>query len=112
MIFNELIFRGLSVDTGVSIKNVIENGKHTGKKLEIDFVVNSPSSRIYIQSALAIPDDKKMEQELAAFRNIPDSFRKVVITGGNYRPWYNDDGIMLVPLLDFLLDKSLLDRMF
>ena len=53
-----------------------------------------------------------MEQELAAFRNIPDSFRKVVITGGNYRPWYNDDGIMFVPLLDFLLDKSLLDRMF
>ena len=112
VIFNELIFRGISVDTGVSIKNVVENGKHTGKKLEIDFVVNSPSSRIYIQSALAIPDDKKMEQELAAFRNIPDSFRKVVITGGNYRPWYNDDGIMFIPLLDFLLDKNLLDRMF
>ena len=112
VIFNELIFRGLNVDTGAAIKDTITDGKHERKQLEVDFVVNKSSSRVYIQSALTIPDNQKMEQELASLRSIPDSFRKVVVTGGNYRPWQNEEGIQFVPLFDFLLNPDILERMF
>lgn len=111
VIFNDLICRGLSVDTGLTVKDTISNGKHEKKQLEIDFVVNSASSRVYIQSAFAIPDELKMNQELSSLRSISDSFRKIVVTGGNYKPWHNEEGIMFISLFDFLLDYNLLERL-
>ena len=51
---------------------------------------------------------KKMQQELASLNSIPDSFKKIVVTGGNYKPWQNEQGIQFVPLFDFLLNKSML----
>lgn len=108
VIFNELIGRGLSVDTGVVVKDVTIEGKHERRQFEVDFVVNGPNTKVYIQSALAITDDKKMQQELASLNSIPDSFKKIVVTGGNYKPWQNEQGIQFVPLFDFLLNKSML----
>lgn len=108
VIFNELIGRGLSVDTGVVVKDVTIEGKHERRQFEVDFVVNGPNTKVYIQSALAITDDKKMHQELASLNSIPDSFKKIVVTGGNYKPWQNEQGIQFVPLFDFLLNKSML----
>ena len=84
MILNELIGRGLSVDTGVVVKDVKENMKK--RQFEVDSVVNVPNTKVYIQSALAITDDKKMQQESASLNSIPDPFKKIVVTGGNYKP--------------------------
>lgn len=108
VIFNELIGRGLSVDTGVVVKDVTIEGKHERKQFEVDFVVNCPNTKVYIQSALAITDERKMNQELASLNIIPDSFKKIVITGGNFKSWQNEQGIQFVPLFDFLLNKNIL----
>lgn len=112
IIYNELVHRGLNVDTGVTYKNLVKDGHSERRQFEVDFVVNNASSRVYIQSALMIPDQVKMDQELESLRQIPDAFRKVVITNGNFKPWYNEEGILFVPLFDFLLDKNLLEKMF
>ena len=112
IIYNELVQRGLNVDTGVTYKNFVKDGHSGRRQFEVDFVVNNASSRVYIQSALMIPDQVKMDQELESLRQIPDAFRKVVITSGNFKPWYNEEGILFVPLFDFLLDKNLLEKMF
>ena len=101
MILNELIGRGLSVDTGVVVKDVKENMKK--RQFEVASVVNVPNTKVYIQSALAITDDKKIQQESASLNSIPDSFKKIVVTGGNYKPWQNEQVIQFVPLFDFLL---------
>lgn len=112
IIYNELVHRGLNVDTGVTYKNFVKDGHSERRQFEVDFVVNNASSRVYIQSALMTPDQVKMDQELESLRQIPDAFRKVVITSGNFKPWYNEEGILFVPLFGFLLDKNLLEKMF
>lgn len=78
------------------------------KQFEVDFVVNCPNTKVYIQSALAITDERKINLELASLNIIPDSFKKIVITGGNFKPWQNEQGIQFIPLFDFLLNKSIL----
>lgn len=78
------------------------------KQFEVDFVVNCPKTKVYIQSALAITDERKINLELASLNIIPDSFKKIVITGGNFKPWQNEQGIQFIPLFDFLLNKSIL----
>ncbi|MDE6309905.1 MAG: ATP-binding protein, partial [Muribaculaceae bacterium] len=76
--------------------------------LEVDFVVNDFDKRYYIQSALAIPDEDKMRQETASFRNINDSFKRVVIVRDDITPYRNDNGDLFIGLFDFLLDPELL----
>ena len=67
-IFNELTMRGYAVDVGnVSIDGTSPSGKHEIRRYEVDFVVNKASERIYIQSAFAIPDRAKREQETFPF---------------------------------------------
>lgn len=77
--------------------------------MEIDFVANLGSKRYYIQSALAIPDKVKLDQESNSFRNINDGFKKVIIVKENINPWYTTDGILIMGLFDFLLNPSSLD---
>ena len=109
-IYNELIYRGFSVDVGVVEINTIENGKKIRKHLEIDFVANLGSRRYYIQSALAVPDKKKMEQEQAAMVNVPDSFKKIIVVESGTPIWRNEQGVTIMNVYDFLLDKNSLDR--
>ena len=108
-IYNELIYRGYKVDVGVVEIRVDENGKKAHKQLEVDFVVNQGSKRYYIQSAYALPNQEKVEQEQASLIKIPDSFKKIIITSGNFPVWRNDQGITIIGLFDFLLNDDSLD---
>lgn len=108
-IYNELIYRGYKVDVGVVEIRVDENGKKARKQLEVDFVVNQGSKRYYIQSAYALPNQEKVEQEQASLIKIPDSFKKIIITSGNFPVWRNDQGITIIGLFDFLLNDDSLE---
>ena len=109
IIFNELKIRGFNVDVGV-ITQYESNEKGNGlrKQLEIDFVCNKGSKRYYIQSAYALPDQTKVEQEQRPLIRTGDSFKKIIITKDAPAPYYNDSGILIMNLYDFLLnDRSL-----
>lgn len=108
-IYNELIYRGYSVDVGVVEIRTVENEKLLKKQLEVDFVVNDASKRYYIQSAFALPDCEKMEQEQASLVKIPDSFKKIIIVGDNTPVSRNEEGITIMGIFDFLLNENSLD---
>ena len=111
VIYNELKMRGYNVDVGVvPIVEVNENGKQQRKQLEIDFVCNRGSSRYYIQSAYSLPDEEKRSQEIRPFYKINDSFKKIVITGDVISPHYDEDGILMINIYDFLLDPTVIER--
>jgi predicted AAA+ superfamily ATPase len=110
VIYNELCRMGYNVDIGlVETFSRDDMGKSTRKNLEIDFVVNRHDQRLYIQSAYWMPDEEKLEQELASFRNVSDGFRKILIEGDRYTTHYNEEGILVMSLYDFLL-KGLIDN--
>ena len=108
-IYNELIYRGYSVDVGVVETRVDEGGKKVRKQLEVDFVVNQFNKRYYIQSAFALSDREKFEQEQAPLVKIPDSFKKIVVVGNNTPIWRNEEGITFMGIYDFLLNENSLD---
>ena len=110
IIFNELKIRGFNVDVGVVTINST-NGKGNGirKQLEIDFVCNKGSKRYYIQSAYAIPDQAKMEQEQRSLVMTGDFFKKVIITKDAPASYYNDDGVLIMSIYDFLLNVDSLE---
>lgn len=107
VVYNELRRQGYSVDVG-SVESFKRdaNGKLQRRNFEIDFVVNRADERLYIQSAYALPDKEKVEQEQASLLNVNDGFRKVIIAGDRYISNYNDDGILMLSLFDFLLGKG------
>ena len=111
VIYNELRMRGYSVDVGVvPVAEKDQNGKVTRKQLEVDFVCNLGSSRYYIQSAYALPDETKRMQEIRPFRKIDDSFRKIIITGDVVPTQYDEYGILTINIYDFLLDPKCLEK--
>lgn len=111
VIFNELKIRGFNVDVGViSINGVNEKGNGVRKQLEIDFVCTKGSKRYYIQSAYAIPDQAKMEQEQRSLILTGDFFKKIIITKDAPTPYYNDDGILVMSIYDFLLNENSLEN--
>ena len=107
LIYNELRMRGYSVDVGQVTQNTKNaNGISERKQLEVDFVCNRGQDRIYIQSAYALPSEEKTEQELRSLKQIKDSFQKVVIVGGMQPTFRNDDGILILNIFDFLLNRG------
>ena len=107
IIFNELKVRGYNVDVGVVVMNEVDkNGKKIRKQLEVDFVCNKGSKRFYIQSAYALPDKEKMEQEHRSLVNTGDGFKKIIITKDAVAPLYNDEGILVMSVYDFLLNPD------
>ena len=111
VIYNELVVRGYSVDVGVvNTFGRSAAGKTERKRLEIDFVVNRGSSRCYIQSALNIDSPEKAEQEKRSLKRVDDSFQKVVVVRDEPVPHYDDDGILIMGIRDFLLDPESLER--
>lgn len=110
IIYNELCMRGYQVDVGhVEIRKRNKSGQQTRLHLEIDFIVNEGSQRYYIQSAFAIPDKEKEEQETQSLLNVNDSFKKIVIVKDDIKPWRNEKGILIIGLMDFLLDQNSLE---
>lgn len=110
VIFNELKLRGFNVDVGViEINSTNEKGNRVRKQLEIDFVCNKGSRRYYIQSAYAMPDQAKMEQEQRSLMLTGDAFKKIIITKDSPGPYYNEDGVLVMNIFDFLLDENMLN---
>ena len=110
VIYNEMRMRGWLVDVGNVAQRVRnDKGQNIRVTLEVDFVCNKGSQRIYIQSAWRMPDADKMEQEKRSLRLVGDSFRKLLIVGEHTKPWSDDDGIQIVSIYDFLLDLSSTD---
>ncbi len=111
VLYNELCARGYSVDVGlVEVWEKNEQGKMEHKILEVDYVINRGSQRIYIQSAYMMPDHVKSAQEQRPLTKISDSFRKVIISGDNYGKFYNDEGILRIGVFEFLLNVNCLDE--
>ena len=110
VIYNELRSRGYLVDVGM-----VETRTRTAeygmirKQLEVDFVVNNGSRRYYIQSALALPDKEKIDQESASLKHISDNFQKIIIVKDNIVSYHNEEGILFISLFDFLLQRDILE---
>lgn len=110
VIYNELKMRGYSVDVGaVEKRGEIIDGKRKRQYFEVDFVANSGSQRVYIQSALRMPTEEKVKQESASLINIEDSFKKIIIVKDIIKPYHNNDGILIMGLFDFLLNPDSLN---
>ena len=110
VIYNELKLRGYSVDVGIVEKREkSEDGKSLRKRYEIDFVANQGYKRYYIQSALSMPTIEKEEQEQRSLMGVNDSFKKIIIVGGNVPIHYNESGILIIGIHDFLLKGDSLD---
>lgn len=107
IIFNELKMRGFNVDVGVIMQyETNEKGTSIRKQLEIDFVCNQGSKRYYIQSAYAIPDQAKMEQEQRSLMLTGDFFKRIIITKDTPTPYYNESGVLIMNVYDFLLNEN------
>lgn len=107
VIYNEMRMRGWLVDVG-NVYHRVRNteGKQQRVTLEVDFVCNKGSERIYIQSAWRMPDAEKMEQEKRSLRLVDDSFHKLLIVGEHTKQWSDENGIQIMSIYDFLLDWS------
>lgn len=105
VIYNELLMRGYNVDVGVVS---IREGD-ARKQIEVDFVCNQFNRKYYIQSALSLPTHEKTIQEERPLLNIPDNFKKIIIVKDNRKHWITDNGILVISLLEFLLNKNSLE---
>ena len=111
IIFNELKMRGFNVDVGVIVQyDTNDKGNSIRKQLEIDFVCNQGSKRYYIQSAYAIPDQDKMEQEQRSLMLTGDFFKRIIITKDTPAPYYNESGVLIMSVYDFLLNENSLEN--
>ena len=107
VIYNELRLRGFCVDVGmVEARTAKER-----EQLEVDFVANMADRRYYIQSAFAMPDDAKREQECASLKRIDDSFKKIIIMRDDIKPYHDNNGFYIVGLMDFLLKPDLMEQL-
>lgn len=110
IIYNELIKRGYNVDVGVvEMYEPNENGKSVLKKTEVDFVCNLADKRYYVQAAYIIDSKEKLRQEQKSLLHIDDFFKRIIIVKDNIAPHYNDDGVYMIGLYDFLLNDNCLD---
>ncbi len=111
ILYNELRRRGCKVDVGmVEQRFVDDDGKWKRKQLEVDFVVNQGNQRYYIQSALALPNEDKRKQEMGSLLRINDSFKKMIIVKDDIKPWRDENGILTMGLLDFLMNADSLEQ--
>lgn len=111
IIYNELLIRGFNVDVGIVERMQPDeaSGNKAEKLYEVDFVCNKASRRYYIQSAFAIPDRDKLRQETQSLLNIQDAFKKFILVKDDIKPWQNEEGIIVMGALDFLLNPNSLD---
>lgn len=101
IIYVELKRRGYSVDIGV----VYDRHNRTTAVKEVDFVVNDGDRRIYIQSALRMEEDSKINSEIHSLMLTNDFFKKIIIRNDIYHNYYDNDGIFHCSLIDFLLNR-------
>ena len=105
VIYNELLIRGYNVDVGVVS---IREGD-AKKQIEVDFVCNQFNKKYYIQSALSLPTHEKTVQEERPLLNIQDNFKKIIIVKDSKKSWITEEGILVIGIFEFLLNKNSLD---
>ena len=110
IIYNELCMRGFQVDVGMVKIDEKKKDTREQKRLEVDFVANMGDKRFYIQSALAMPTREKKEQEERSLHAIRDSFKKIIISHDALSPHYNERGVLIIPLKNFLLDPESISK--
>ena len=110
IIYNELQIMGFNVDVGVVEYRKDVDGKSVRVQAEVDFVCNKADKRYYIQSAFSIPDREKMLQEQNSLTRINDSFKKIIIVKDAIKSHYNEDGVLILNLFDFLLEENSLEN--
>ena len=103
VIYNELRMRGFTVDVGLVEVREMRDGKLTYIQYEVDFIASNGTDKFYIQSAFAIDDEEKRQQELNSLLKIDDSFRKIVIVGNDIAEYTDGKGIRFMGLFQFLL---------
>lgn len=110
IVYNELLVRRYNVDVGiVDVYTKDKAGKRVHKQLEVDFVVNQGNQRYYIQVAYDMASEEKQRQEFNSLRNIPDSFKKLVIVNGTKKPWRNEEGFVIMGMKYFLMNSDSLE---
>ncbi len=111
IIYNELRFRGYQIDVGVvESREKDKNGVEKRVQREIDFIATLGSKKYYIQSAYAIPDAEKYQQETESFNKVPDSFKKIIIVEKSMKPRRDEKGYVMMGVKEFLLDVESLDK--
>lgn len=109
IIYNELIVRGCAVDVGIVYgTDTDKKGRTVQVPREIDFVATLGGKRVYVQSAYALPDDQKAEMENRPFGLTGDSFPKIIVRHDIRKRWYDDNGILNIGIIDFLLDQTVI----
>lgn len=110
IIYNELCVRDFNVDVGI-VEYCYKDAEKKSKRayLEIDFIANKGSKKYYVQSALTVADEEKREQEIRSLKRVGDSFKKIVVVKDNIIPWHDDDGILYIGIVQFLLDENAMD---
>ena len=107
IIYNELRFRGYQVDVGtVESRERDADGKEVRVQREIDFIATLGSKKYYIQSAYAVPNREKYEQETMSFERTMDSFKKIIIVEKSMKPRYDENGYLMMGVKEFLLDAN------
>lgn len=105
IIYNHLIGNGYKVDVGcVTFYQKDGEGKTTRTTLEVDFVCNKGSERVYIQSAYSLPDEEKQKQEQRSLTLTDDSFTKIIITTDDIPTHLMPNGITMMNVFDYLLN--------
>ena len=104
VIYNDLIRRGYAVDVGVVEQSRVIDGKRKQSQYEIDFVVNVGNNKVYIQSALNVDTAEKKAQETYSLKHTGDFFQKIIVLDGNRKLWIDEDGVIYVGVIPFLLD--------
>lgn len=108
LIYNELRIRGYLVDVGVVPTRVKDaDGAYRRSQLEVDFVCNRGSERVYVQSAYRLLTEEKRKQEMASLLKIDDSFRKIIITEDLIKRHMDENGVEWVNVYDFLKSEEL-----
>ena len=102
--YNHLLGEGYKVDVGcITHYQKDSDGKTTRSTLEIDFVCNKGSERLYIQSAYSMPDEEKKHQEQRSLTLTNDSFAKIILTIDNIPTHATDKGIVIMNIFEYLL---------
>ncbi len=109
MLYNELVRRGYNVDVGVVEVELMVDGKRKQSQYEIDFVINMGNEKVYVQSALNVDTTEKKAQETFSLHNTNDFFRKIVVLDGSQKMWVDDDGVIYVGVIPFLLEDYVTD---
>ena len=109
ILYNELVFRGYSVDVGYVESIETREGKRQRVPREIDFVVNKSDQRVYIQSAFVLDTEEKRLKELKPFSLTGDSFRKIIVRNDIGKSWYDETGVLNVNVMNFLLEPGILN---